>query len=136
MRLVMMAGLAALAIGCDGSMVALDEDFPVLVTATVSLGQTSNPATITAQVENRGGAPVVLAVRCTAIELDRRSGGNWQRIEDLRQCTPPNQTTVPAHTTVEIVDVRMLDAGEYRVVVASPDGHQAVSPSIAVAAGR
>ena len=138
MRTLSLPVLAVLALGCgddprsNPAESSLVSDEPLQVSATASLPDQNGLVTISARITNSGGSPLIIRVRCTPIELDRNDGGTWRRFGDLRLCAPPDRTTVPARTTVNVDDQRQLSAGEYRVVIELVDGGQAVSTSFEI----
>jgi hypothetical protein len=109
---------------------------PLQVSAAATVDKLNGLATIAVEIANPTGAAVTIRVRCTPIELDRKNGNTWQRIEDLRLCAPPDRTVVPARTTLSIEDVRQVDPGEYRVTIELVDGRTAHSPAFVIPAAR
>lgn len=112
-------------------------DLPLSVAVDVSVQKNAEPnVTITARLTNLGAEPLNLQVRCSVIEIDQAQAGTWQRLGDLRLCTPRSQETLPAGARLTTTDARSLSPGTYRVVIEGSDGRTALSEPFIVPALR
>lgn len=112
--------------GCDASFEP-GVGLPLQVTADVAFSKLDPVAEVTAVLRNRSTRDLTLKQRCTVINIEREESGAWIRIDDLRQCAPPDRINLPALTTLTIVDQRTLAPGRYRVVIEAIDERQAHS---------